>query len=257
MTDQEADSADQASEGLGYSGGVLRDMVEEEKTQSVENDFSDLVGEKGQPKHKTMMEALKYGWGNGERKLMIVSMVLMVLMVVISAGLAYTLAKQVVASGPHPYEVTIPVQVQDRLEGHEGPATNSKSVTLLVEGCNTTDDVLMLSFLGQWIKYSHDVDRPAPEFLVPATLLSGIPVLPGGSLCDDGSQPTITTIPLPTQVVEAGGYWQLFVQVEVRSCKEARFSSELGGETIRCDQPGEVIDHAGWFTERFFVKGGA
>lgn len=202
-----------------------------------------------EPTNRSVLEAVRYMWSHGARKLLVVWVFFLVMAVVMGVVGGVTLFRNVESSSTHPYEVSIPVQILDRVDGIDGPATDDGMITASIEGCNTTDGVIVLNFTGQWVKFTKNEDGFSPSHLVPMSPIMGVTARPGGSLCGE-SMPVEVRLELPEPVRAEGGLWQVSVQVDVYGCNEV-VESEFGG--MQCLRPTDPIDHMGWYSERFEV----
>lgn len=213
-----------------------------------EPSFSDRIDDPHEPTHRTVMESLRYMWFHGGRKLLVAWVAFLVVALLSGVVAGYSLFREA-NEAAHPYEVSIPVQILDRVDGVDGPATNTGAVTASIEGCNTTDGVIVLNFTGQWVKFNRTEGGVSPSHLVPMAPLMGVTARPGGALCGE-SRPVEVQLNLPDPIKNEGGLWQVSVQVDVYGCDEVT-ETEFGG--MQCLRPTEAIDHMGWYSERFEV----
>lgn len=213
--------------------------------------FSEGTAELQEPNRRTVMESVRFAWSHGGRRLILAWFAFLFVALISGMVASYSLFRNVEsASSDHPYEVRIPVQILDRVDGVEGPATNTGSITASIDGCNTTDGVIVLNFSGQWVKYNQNQDGTfSPSHLAPLAPIVGVTTRSGGSLCDE-RVPVEVRLDLPDAVRSEEGLWQLSVQVDVYGCDEVNETS-FGG--MQCARPTDPIDHMGWYSERFEV----
>lgn len=213
--------------------------------------FSDRISEPNEPTHRSVVESLQYMWGHGGKKLLVAWATFLVVALISGVVAGWSLFRGIEQQALHPYEVSIPVQVLDRVEGVDGPATNTGAITASIEGCNTTDGVIVLNFTGQWVKFNRGEEDGvySPSHLVPLSPIMGVTARPGGALCGE-SLPVEVQLDLPEPVQMEGGLWQVSVQVDVYGCEQVT-ETEFGG--MQCLRPTAPIDHMGWYSERFKV----
>lgn len=209
--------------------------------------------------HATFMDSVKFGWGNGERKFMIVS-ALSVVVAVISAVLGVWAVATRIIERPvvEPYRITVPGRVASRVAGIDGPATDTNSVLILTSQCNSVDAPLLLNMDATWVGFDTSVDRP--NMIVSGQSLLGVTVAPGGHLCDKngdnvGDDKILSTlVALPPEALMAGGIWQYQSQITVHRCLNWTYESAINDGTLTCTQPApDPVAVVGWFSEKFTV----
>jgi len=186
-----------------------------------------------------------------EKVLRIWLAVLLGVVVVMTGALAATVITDSRNHPPaNPYEIAVPGQVDD-VDSNGQAITKGGRLRIITDRCNTTDDVIVLDIETSWLLRGGGDE---PNIIVAGPPLPGISVQPGGSLCDPPTMdPIVSGIPLPEQVIEAGGVWQYQSQITVSSCLATEPDPDIDGH-FDCIDQGPVIDSVGWFSERFRVS---
>jgi hypothetical protein len=209
--------------------------------------------------HRKMMEALRYGWRNGERQMMIAAGLMMIVMMVASAFGAVALFGKVVTLAPNPVEIQSPATVSSFVPGVPGPATDNGVLRFTLDECNTTKTPLALQVQTRWIKYTKI--GGAPVAVVPGKPGDHV-LLPGGP-CRNGDVAVTgvaMAVDVPPSVAALPGVWQYRGDVIVDTCLEsgsmtpAPTNGNPGAVAVPiCTRRGATLDSTSWFTDQFTV----
>lgn len=184
-------------------------------------------------------EALRYSWGNGERKLLVAFGAFALAMAGLIVGLSINLFHGASTDPPNPYEIQVPGPAEPLPDGR---------LRLVTKRCNTTNDIIVVDIETSWLH----IDGDGRNLLIPGSPLAGIAVRPGGSLCDPPTMdPIISSVVIPEEVQAEGGSWVYQSQITVSECLIGSIGED--GRAV-CDEQGEVIDNVGWYSEEFTVR---